>query len=190
MDEIAVFSFRYVLKLALHIFVVCFITKSFLTCSPTPASSTICKHLSSYMCSFIIEAAKVCSSYSHLRGPGISWFSDRSNCSHLSFKTTGLSVNSNIYPDQWKPIFICHSITLLVGMQLCSPRCWHLDSNLCRTRCGQSQLRFVLSPPLLYLTCLFRHFWQSIKNSTSSLIQRIQWLKPGFIIRIKHKSEH
>ena len=31
-----------------------------------------------------------------------------------------------------------------------SLRCWHLDSNYCRTRCRQSQLRFVLSPLLLH----------------------------------------
>ena len=33
------------------------------------------------------------------------------------------------YADQWEPIVIYHSITLLVVIQLCSPRCWHLDSN-------------------------------------------------------------
>ena len=43
---------------------------------------------------------------------------------------------------------------LLVAIQLCSPRCWHLDSNYCRTRCRQSQLRFVLSPLLLHLRLL------------------------------------
>ena len=42
----------------------------------------------------------------------------------------------------------------LVVIQLCSPRCWHLDSNYCRTRCRQSQLRFVLSPLLLHLHLL------------------------------------
>ena len=41
-------------------------------------------------------------------------------------------------------------LPLLVLTQLCSPRCWHLDSNYCRTRCRQSQLRFVLSPLLLH----------------------------------------
>ena len=41
-------------------------------------------------------------------------------------------------------------LLLLVLIQLCSPRCWHLDSNYCRTRCRQSQLRFVLSPLLLH----------------------------------------
>ena len=29
-------------------------------------------------------------------------------------------------------------LLLLVLIQLCSPRCWHLDSNCCRTRCRQS----------------------------------------------------
>ena len=41
-------------------------------------------------------------------------------------------------------------LLLLVFIQLCSPRCWHLDSNYCPTRCRQSQLRFVLSPLLLH----------------------------------------
>ena len=45
-------------------------------------------------------------------------------------------------------------LLLLVLIQLCSPRCWHLDSNYCRTRCRQSQLRFVLSPLLLHLRLL------------------------------------
>ena len=59
----------------------------------------------------------------------------------------------NIYTDQWEPIVMYHSITfllLLVLIQLCSPCCWHLDCNYCRTRCRQSQLRFVLSPLLLH----------------------------------------
>ena len=37
---------------------------------------------------------------------------------------------------------------LLVLIQLCSPCCF--DSNYCRARCRQSQLRFVLSPLLLH----------------------------------------
>ena len=41
-------------------------------------------------------------------------------------------------------------LLLLVRLQLCNPRCWHLDSKYCRTRCTQSQLRFVLSPLLLH----------------------------------------
>ena len=48
-------------------------------------------------------------------------------------------------------ILLCTTLLLLlVLIQLCSPRCWHLDSNYCRTRCRQSQLRFVLSPLLLH----------------------------------------
>ena len=52
-----------------------------------------------------------------------------------------------------KNISLCTTLLLLlllVLIQLCSPRCWHLDSNYCRTRCRQSQLRFVLSPLLLH----------------------------------------
>ena len=45
-------------------------------------------------------------------------------------------------------------IHLLVFIQLCSRRCWHLNSNYSRTMCRQSQLRFVLSPLLLHLRLL------------------------------------
>ena len=48
----------------------------------------------------------------------------------------------------------------LVLIQLCSPRCWHLDSNYCRTRCRQSQLRFVL--PLLLHPRLLETFQSDI----------------------------
>ena len=65
--------------------------------SPTPTLSTKGKPLSSYMCSITPETANVCSSYSHMRGPGIGcWFSDRSNCSHSSFKDTVLPIYPNI----------------------------------------------------------------------------------------------
>ena len=38
---------------------------------------------------------------------------------------------------------IYHSITTSVALQLCSPRCWHLDCNYCWTRCRQSQLMHI-----------------------------------------------
>ena len=83
---------------------VCFITKSFLTYSffpPTPALSTISRPLSSSMFSITPATANVCSSYNRMRGPGIGcWFSDRSNCSHLSFEAVVLPINPNIYTDQ------------------------------------------------------------------------------------------
>ena len=107
------------------------------------------------MCSITPETAKVGSSYSHMRGPGIGcWLSDRSNCSCRSFEAAVLPTNPNIYTDQWEPINIHHSIIFLVLIQLCSPRCWHLDSNYCRTGCRQSQPRFVLSPLPLHLRLL------------------------------------
>ena len=119
---------------------VCFITKSFLTYSfvlPTPTLSTICRPLSSYVCSITPETANVGSSYNHMRGPSVGcWFSDRSNCSHWSFEAAVLPITPKIHTDQWEPIVIYHSITLLVVIQLCSPRCWHLDSNYWRTRCS------------------------------------------------------
>ena len=104
--------------------------------SPKLALTTISRRLSSYMCSITPETAKVGNSYSHMRSPCIGcWFSNRSNCSHWSFEATVLPIYANIYTDQWEPIVIYHSITLLVIIQLCSPRCWHLVSNYCRTRC-------------------------------------------------------
>ena len=96
------------------------------------------------------EIAKVGSSYSHMRSPGIGcWVSTRSKCSHWS-----LPINPNIYTDQCEPIVIYHSITLLVFSQLCIPCCWHLDANYCRTRSRQSQPRFVPSPLPLHLRLL------------------------------------
>ena len=114
----------------------------------------------SYTCSITSETAKI--GYSHMRGPGNGyWFSNRSNCSHWSFEAAVLPINPNIYTDQSEPIVISHSITLLVFIPLCSSRCWHLDSNYCRTSCRQLQPRFVLSPRLLHL-CLLGMFQSDI----------------------------
>ena len=88
------------------------------------------------MCSITPETANVGSSYNRMRGPGIGcWFSDRSNCSHwsLTLTFTLTSENLSLYT------------TLLLVLVLI-----HLDSNYCRTRCRQSQPRFVLSPLLLH----------------------------------------
>ena len=95
---------------------VCFITKSFLTYSfvlPTPTLSTVCRPLSSYVCSITSETANVGSSYSHMRGPGVGcWFSYRSNCSHWNFEAAVLPIYPNIYTDQCEPSVIYHSFTL------------------------------------------------------------------------------
>ena len=118
---------------------VCFITKSFLTYSffpLIPALLTISRPLSSSMCSITPETANVGSSYNRMRGPGIGcWFSDRSNCSHWSLTLTFTLTSENLSLDT----------TLLLVLVLI-----HLDSNYCRTRCRQSQLKFVLSPLLLH----------------------------------------
>ena len=101
-------------------------------CPPTPALSTVSRPLSSSMCSITPETANVGSSYNRMRGPGIGcWFSDRSNCSHwsLTLTFTLTSENLSLYT------------TLLLVLVL-----KHVDSNYCRTRCRQSQPRFVLSP--------------------------------------------
>ena len=112
---------------------------------PTPALSTISRPLSSSMCSITPETANAGSSYKRMRGPGIGcWFSGHSNCSHWSLTLTVTLTNENLS-------VYTTLLLLLVLIQLCSPRCWHLDSNYCRTRCRQSQPRFVLSPLLLHL---------------------------------------
>ena len=103
---------------------------------PTPALSTISRPLSSSMSSITPETANVGSSYNRMRVPGIGcWFSDHSNCSHwsLTLTFTLTSENLSLYA------------TLLLVLVLI-----HLDSNYCRTRCRQSQPRFVLSPLLLH----------------------------------------
>ena len=75
------------------------------------------------------ETARSSSSYSHMRGPDICcWLLDRSNCSHWSFEAAVLQINHHLYTSLCKPIIIYRSIT--------------------------SQLRFVLSPPLLHLRLL------------------------------------
>ena len=85
-----------------------------------------------------------------MRSPGICcWFSDHSNCSHWSFESAVLPIKPNIYIDQCEPIVIYRLITLAVVIQLCSSRCWQLDSN--HTMCRKSQLRFVMLPLLLHL---------------------------------------
>ena len=106
---------------------VCFSFLIYSFSSPTPDLSIIFRPWSSYMCSITPATAKIGSSYGHMRGPGICcWFSDHSNCSQWNFEAALLPINPNIYIDQWEPIVIYHSITLLVIIQLWSPRCRHL----------------------------------------------------------------
>ena len=119
---------------------VCFITKSFLTYSfffhLHLLYQPYFRPLSSSMCSITPETANVGSSYNRMRGPGIGcWFSDRSNCSHWSLTLT-LTSYIPIYYIYWSLYnYAAHAAR---------------DSNYCRTRCRQSQLRFVLSPLLLH----------------------------------------
>ena len=96
------------------------------------------------------------SSHGDMRGPGIRcYFLDRSNCSHWRFQAVELPMIPNIYTDdQCEPIIIYNFIILMVVLQPCSPRCWQLVTSYCRTRCRQSQLRFVLSPQILPLRLL------------------------------------
>ena len=111
---------------------------------PSPALSTIYRPLSCSMCSITPETAKIDCSYNRMWGPGIScWFADRSNCSHwsLTLKFTLTSGNISLHTTL---------LLIMVLIPLCRLRCWHLDSNYCRARCRQLQLRFVLSPLLLH----------------------------------------
>ena len=113
---------------------------------PTHAFTNDMYVLSSYMCSITLGTAQICSSYSHMPGPGICcWCSDYSRCSHWNFRANALPINRSIYIYQCEHITIHHSITLLAVMWPYSPACWHTDSNYCHTSCKQSQLRFVLS---------------------------------------------
>ena len=113
--------------------------------TPTPAISILARPMSSLMCSITPETANVGTSYNRMRGPGIGClFSDRSNCNHWSLTLTFTLTIANLS-------LYTALLLLLVLIQLCRSRCWHLDSNYCRTRCRQSQLRFVLSPLLLLL---------------------------------------
>ena len=108
----------------------------------TSAISTISRPLSSSMCSITPETANVRSSYNRMRGPGIGcWFSDSSNCSHWSLTLTFTLTSENL------SLYTTHLLWLVL-IQLCRPRCWHLDSIYCHTKCRQSQLWFVLSPLL------------------------------------------
>ena len=139
------------------------------------------------MCSITPETAKVGSSYSNIRGPGIGcWFSDRSNGSQWNFEAAVLPINPYIYTDQWEPIVIYHAITLLVFIQLCSPRRWHLDSNYCRTRYRQSQPRSVLSPLALLLR-LLGTFQSDISLFTLTWqLSTVLYGFPGDLISTKH----
>ena len=125
---------------------VCFITKSFLTYSfvlPTPTLSTICRPLSSYVCSITPETANVGSSYSHMRGPDVGcWFSYRSNCRHWSFEAALLPINPNIYTDQCDLFVIYHSITFTGRYTTMQPtlltswlRLMHLLTRACKKSC-------------------------------------------------------
>ena len=136
---------------------VCFITKSFLTYSfvlPTPTLSTVCRPLSSYVCSITSQPTsavaiatcevQVSAADSHTV-PTVATGVSKPLCCRLTLTFTLTSENLSLY---------ITLLLLLVVIQLCSPRCWHLDSNYCRTRCRQSQLRFVLPPLLLHLRLL------------------------------------
>ena len=133
--------------------IVCFITKSFLTNSffpPTPAyqpylglcqAPCVQSHQRQPMSAVAITACEVqvSAADSQTVPTGVS----KSLCCRLTLTFTLTSEN----------LSLCTTLLLLlllVLIQLCSPRCWHLDSNYCRTRWRQSQLRFVLSPLLLH----------------------------------------
>ena len=158
--------------------IVFFITKSFLTYSffpPTLALSTISRPLSSSMCSITPETANVCSSYNRMQGPCIGCsFSDRSKCSHWSYKATVLLMNPNIYTDQWEPIVMYHSITftfLLVLIQLCMS----LESNAIY-HWPSARLESILKP-LLHLYRMVLHHSYTAFIKTRGNPSYLVWLK-------------
>ena len=125
---------------------VCFITKSFLTYSffpPTPALSTISKlcqapcvqsHQRQPMSAVAITACEVqVSAADSQTVPTVVTGVSKPLCCRLTLTFTLTSENPSLYTTLLL-------LLLLVIIQLCSPRCWHLDSNYCRTKCRQSQL--------------------------------------------------
>ena len=135
----------------------------------------ICNRTSFQVCSITPETANIGSSYNRMRCPGVGcWFSDRSNCSHWSLTLTFTVTSENL-------LLYTTPLLLLVLIQLFNPRCWHLDSNYCPTRCRQSQLRFVLSPLLLHpqqsSVC-----WSTFYVQVNSLYLYRWWLVNSFNI--------
>ena len=151
---------------------------------PISALSTTSRPLSSSMCSITPETTNVGSSFNRMRGPGIGcWVSDSFNCSHRSLTLTFTLTSENLS-------LYTTLLHLLVLIQLCSLRCWHLDSNYCRTRCRQSQLRFVLSPLILHPRLLgtfqsdiplFTLTWQ-VKHSPNQGWESTHRLPPGWCL--------
>ena len=135
---------------------VCFITKSFLTfCHPhllyqlyLGLYQTTCvqSHQRQPMSAVAITAREVqVSAADYQTVPTVATGVSKPLCCRLTVTFTLTSENLS---------FFTTLLLLLVLIQLCIPCCWHLDSNYCRRRCRQSQLRFVLSLLLLLLRLL------------------------------------
>ena len=124
-------------------------------CSPTLALSTIsslCQatcvqsHQRQPMSAVAITACEVqVSAVDSQTVPTVATWVSKPLCCRLTLTFTLTRENLSFYTTL---------LLLLVPIQLCSPRCWHLGSSYCRTRCRQSQPRFVLSPLLLHLRLL------------------------------------
>ena len=88
--------------------------------------------LLSYMCSIIPETAKVSSGNSYMWGPGICcWSQTTQTVATGVFKGALLKMVPKNYIDKCEPI-VMNTLTLLLVILLCIPKCWHLDSNYCR----------------------------------------------------------
>ena len=134
------------------------------------------------------ETANIGSSYNRMRGPGIGcWFSDRSNCSHWSLTLTFTLTSENL--SLYTTLFL-----LLVLIQLCSPSCWHLDSNYCRTtpwvaiqasRCaGRVDRILLVKNPGVSLRPSFENGGREVPPGTIAvLLQDIPGEKESLLIR-------
>ena len=144
-------------KCMLEVFFVCFITKSFLTYSffhlrllylpylGLCQAPCVQSHQRQPMSAVAITACEVQESAADSQTvPTVVTGVSKPLCGRLTLTFTLTSENLSLCT------ILLISLLLLVLIQLCSPRCWHLDSNYCRTRCRQSQLLSVLSPLLLH----------------------------------------
>ena len=119
------------------------------------------------------------SSYRHMRCRGIChWLSGRSICRHWNCDAAVLPINSNIYTDQYEPIIIYHSMPLLVLIQLCSPHCWHLDSNYFRKGDVHAYDHAVIAEMSHYITQCFAIQLTHKRNYTIRLCYKCMNLIP------------
>ena len=142
---------------------VCFITKSFMTYSPS--LSTISRPLSSSM--YSPETANLGSSYNRMRGPGIGkWFSDRSNHRSLILTFTLTRENLSLYTTLLLLLVLIQLswLQLLSVVQGVDYHSWGLYCRRCyciRVCWGRSNRIFHFSRWLGQLSTVLNQGWES-----------------------------